>query len=379
MNQSESESKAPLTKKQTKKINLIQVYRGLAAVLVLLTHANLIFKREVNHTFLQEMFDFGWSGVDFFFVLSGFIIFYINYSDIGCPSKYKSFILKRFVRIYPLYWIILSCKIGACLLFSYGSDSVQPNFWDYLKAITLFPQENKQLLFAKFLGVSWTLSYEILFYLLFSLLILLGYKVLKPFIVIWLLGCLLNLIGVVGILKDNFLLNFIFNERNLEFLFGIASAYLILKFPIKHPMRLISVAAFLLTISAINSNYNLVKISSVISYGIPFMLLIIGSVAIENSRDLKIPNSLIQIGDSSYAIYLIHGFIIVNICRVLLKSPLSGIFQNFILVNLIGIIICIMVIAIGAIIYHYIEKPLLTSLRINLIDKMSKKPSRSTL
>jgi peptidoglycan/LPS O-acetylase OafA/YrhL len=193
------------------------------------------------------------------------------------------------------------------------------------------------------------------------------------------LGSLLNLIGVVGILKENFLLNFIFNERNLEFLFGIASAYLILKFPIKHPSRLISVAAFLLTISAINSNYNLVKISSVISSGIPFMLLIIGSVAIENSRNLKIPNSLIQIGDSSYTIYLIHGFIIVNICKVLLKSPLSGIFQNFILVNLIGIIIWIMTIAIGAIIYHYIERPLLTTLRINLIDKMSKKPSRSTL
>lgn len=193
------------------------------------------------------------------------------------------------------------------------------------------------------------------------------------------MGSLLNLIGVVGILKENFLLNFIFNERNLEFLFGIASAYLILKFPIKHPSRLISVAAFLLTISAINSNYNLVKISSVISSGIPFMLLIIGSVAIENSRNLKIPNSLIQIGDSSYTIYLIHGFIIVNICKVLLKSPLSGIFQNFILVNLIGIIIWIMTIAIGAIIYHYIERPLLTTLRINLIDKMSKKPSRSTL
>lgn len=189
------------------------------------------------------------------------------------------------------------------------------------------------------------------------------------------MGSLLNLIGVVGILKENFLLNFIFNERNLEFLFGIASAYLILKFPIKHPSRLISVAAFLLTISAINSNYNLVKISSVISSGIPFMLLIIGSVAIENSRNLKIPNSLIQIGDSSYTIYLIHGFIIVNICKVLLKSPLSGIFQNFILVNLIGIIIWIMAIAIGAIIYHYIERPLLTTLRINLIDKMSKKPS----
>jgi len=150
---------------------------------------------------------------------------------------------------------------------------------------------------------------------------------------------------------------------------------LILKIPIKHPIRLVSLAAFLLTISAINSNYKLVEISSVISYGIPFMLLIIGSVAIENSRNLKIPNSLIQIGDSSYAVYLIHGFIIVNICKLLLKSNFSGMFQNLILFNIIGLIICIIAIVIGAIIYHYLEKPLLTTLRINLIDKMIKKTS----
>jgi len=221
MNQPESVAKMPWANKPTKKITLIQFYRGLAAVLVVLTHANIIFNREINIIFLQKVFDFGWSGVDFFFVLSGFIIFYIHYSDIGRPSKYKSFIFKRFIRIYPLYWIVLSCKIVASRFFGYGTDSVQPNFWDYLKAITLFPQENKKLLFTKFIGVSWTLSYEILFYILFGLLVLLGYKFLKPFIIIWLFGCLINLIGVVDILKDNFLLNFIFNERNLEFIFGI--------------------------------------------------------------------------------------------------------------------------------------------------------------
>lgn len=51
MNQSQSDSAIPPVKKRYKKLNLIQVYRGLAALLVLLHHGDIIFKRELNKDF----------------------------------------------------------------------------------------------------------------------------------------------------------------------------------------------------------------------------------------------------------------------------------------------------------------------------------------
>jgi len=48
----------------------LQIFRGIAAILVLLAHANLLIDRNI----FRGMFIPGWSGVDFFFVLSGFII-----------------------------------------------------------------------------------------------------------------------------------------------------------------------------------------------------------------------------------------------------------------------------------------------------------------
>ena len=55
----------------------IQVFRGLAALLVLLFHASLIVEKSkyFDQTSIETIFHFGDAGVDFFFVLSGFIIY----------------------------------------------------------------------------------------------------------------------------------------------------------------------------------------------------------------------------------------------------------------------------------------------------------------
>lgn len=375
MNQSQSDSAIPPVKKRYKKLNLIQVYRGLAALLVLLHHGDIIFKRELNKDFLGDFFRFGFAGVDFFFVLSGFIIFYIHQSDIGHPSKFKSFILKRFIRIYPLYWIILTSKLAASAFLGYGGDVRQPTFWDILKAFTLYPQEDGELLFTRFLGVSWTLSYEIFFYLVIGLLLLVKpTKFLLPALTVWLVGSFINLTGALdNIFNKSFMLNFIFNERNLEFVLGGLAAYIVSRYEVKYEMILISVATFLLTLSAINSNYNLTQIPFVICYGLPFTLLLVGSVAIENKRTLNIHQGLVLLGDSSYAIYLMHGFIISNIAKLIVKSNLTALVQNVIALNALAIIIAIITVAIGCAIYFYLEQPLLTALRSKLLNKVAKK------
>src|SRR4028118_2377207 len=89
-----------------KKLNLLQVYRGIAAVLVVMFHLTDMSAQRLNQVTFFNLFEAGWSGVDYFFVLSGFIMVYVHRSAIGKKDQLKSFLVKRAVRIYPIYWIV---------------------------------------------------------------------------------------------------------------------------------------------------------------------------------------------------------------------------------------------------------------------------------
>ena len=145
----------------------LQLYRGISSILVVLHHANIVLDKAFQQDVSFNLFHFGWIGVDFFFVLSGFIIFYVHQADIGQPQQFKSFIKKRFFRIYPLYWIILLSKVFISLLGDQNSEIQHSSFLQFLQAFLLIPQDRSNL--EIFIGVSWTLTYEIFFYCIFSL------------------------------------------------------------------------------------------------------------------------------------------------------------------------------------------------------------------
>jgi exopolysaccharide production protein ExoZ len=345
-------------------LNSLQLYRGISSILVVLHHANIVLGKAFQQDVSFNLFHFGWIGVDFFFVLSGFIIFYIHQSDIGQPQQFKSFIKKRFFRIYPLYWIILLSKVFISLLGDRNGEIQHSNFFQFLQAFLLVPQDRANL--EIFIGVSWTLTYEIFFYWIFSLSIIIRPKIYWPIFTIWLIGILLNLVGVLPV-AGSLVLDFVFNARNLEFIFGCLAAYWISNHQIKYPKPLIYSALAMIIISILNTKYrefDVTGISPVIAYGIPFMLLIIGSVQIEKARVWQVPAFLIFLGNASYSIYLTHGFFIDKLTKVyidiskefshnLLLSPVDH--SHFIFTLLIILVSILM----GGVIYFYIEKPLL--------------------
>ncbi len=116
-------------------------------------------------------------------------------------------------------------------------------------------------------------------------------------------------------------------------------------------------------VSVINTKYgefDVSGISSLVAYGIPFTLLIIGSVHLEVSKKINVSPILICLGNASYSIYLTQGFFLSNISKVINKIidkfNILHLVQNhrIIYYDVIAILIIIIAVAMGCVIHSYI-------------------------
>jgi exopolysaccharide production protein ExoZ len=289
-------------------INSIQFLRGFAALAVVIHHTGGFVKRYFEPTLLLgDKFSIGFAGVDLFFVISGFIIHFTSRNYLNKPSKLKEYIQKRFIRVYPIYWIIttilfLSSWFIVLILnrniFSIG----YPNkFIAYLQTYTLFP-----LHFA-INPVTWTLSYEVFFYLCFALLIISKRLWIIPalILIISFHNVFINIPEVIEVKLNYF--NFFFSGYNFEFMFG----FLIYQFYEKIKLsNIISLILLIISISIIVLfGYDIGDYDSykrVLTFGFPSGLILISLLNLEQNGAISFPRFTIKLGDASYALYLIH-------------------------------------------------------------------------
>jgi len=324
----------------------LQLLRGLAAILVVFHHFyRLVLKQyDLNFPYL-DLLEFGELGVDLFFVLSGFIIFYIHSSDIGkgLNNSVKTFFIKRAIRIYPAYWIV---TFGYLPLYFIGGEG-HISLSHLINSLVLIPEKAQPIL-----GVAWTLKHEIFFYLIFGLLIM-SRKFLYLFA-----GWIILIFASLLFPTENPFLDLIFNPINLEFLFGCLIAFLIKKNNWNFSW-FIGLGMLIFLTSALLKYSGVIDFHRVLTWGVPSFLLILGLVSFETRRKISIPKIFIYLGDASYSIYLTH---IVGIAIVSGLAKRLNIYDNehTLLVSCLAVSV---ILIFGCLFYSLIEKPLLKYLK----------------
>jgi len=342
-------------------ITSIQFLRFIAATLVVLVHsAEAISQRlpgSISKSFLQNAF-FGASGVHIFFVISGFIMVYTSFykKNDGAFSS-SAFLLKRIVRIYPIYFIYCALYVyfyhnflGAPLL----------SLWEFIGSLLLLPGYS-----AMIIGPGWTLAYEIYFYLCFSIAMIVGLeKGIRALTVFFTASIALRFF--IDISPQA--INVFTNSLLIEFLFGAWIGYAVVSdvrvgnLPARLMVAL-GIAGFLAGII-----FGFTRLPSLLMWGVPSALLVAGLVFSErNGHISRLIRKCSFLGDSSYSLYLIHVVLIDIVIVLAINSGgwVKGYAQNvgsagMIFVCCVTTAYCIVVALIS---YELIERRLVGRLR----------------
>lgn len=315
--------------------------------------------------FLSDLWINGASGVDLFFVISGFIMVWVAGNNAEGAKSAGRFALARAIRIYPLWWLFAGLTAiyfyltygvpwDAAQLDQRGLDGTQ-----YLiKSALLIPQD-----WFPVLNVGWTLVHEMYFYFVFALLLFLPVKMRGFAMIGW--GALVLLLAAAGFsdFHAGTILELASHPMTLEFLMGAGVAYLIKSDRIKLalPAFTIGLAGFLIAFILFpyfqGYNVNLGWYRTLV-FGVPSAVLLYGIIQLERQQGWgeHVPDALVRIGDWSYALYLCHILILSAAGRVWFsvfggESWLSS--AGFIIAGIMTTICA------SALAYHLYERPMI--------------------
>lgn len=328
----------------------IQFLRFIAATLVVFNHAMADAKFRISDSaspLMHYISHFGSSGVHIFFVISGFIMIYTSFGKSKELDSYE-FLFRRFIRIFPIYWICAIAYILMREIVSGGYDLV----WDALGGLLLIPNYSWVII-----PQAWTLSYEVYFYICFALFMTLGlFRGLLTITLFFLASIATGLVFHFG----NAGLQMVTNSLLLEFLFGAWIAYFFvldmrLSSRLSNTLVILALVVFMV---GIPFGYN--RLPTVLTWGIPSALLIAGSVFKERGGSLpRFVQSCGWLGDSSYSLYLLHILLISLLLRgylAIFPNPTSG----YLVICLVLTVLCIVI---AVVVYELIERRVVRSLQ----------------
>lgn len=308
-------------------LNNIQILRAFAAINVIYYHIILTsssYNQPVN--FFLFLKDWGANGVDIFFVISGFVIFY---SQSLKKKNAFEFIKARIIRIVPIYWLLTLSIIFLIFLFPNIFRTLELNPIHIFSSLFFFNAAITEIY--PVLSVGWTIEYEIFFYFIYFIAIFFNSKKL-PLIFPTITLSILVLIGLIKPIV-------------IEFILGILSAKLYISGKFKkftNFFLLIALFFFIITI------FFKFELNRIFIYGLPAFFLILSIVNLKQANN----KLLIYLGNASYSIYLSQAFSVPGFYKI--SSQLLYSFNG----DFLSIMSLILSVIFGCIVYNFLERPL---------------------
>jgi exopolysaccharide production protein ExoZ len=266
-----------------RQLDSIQILRGLAALAVLIYHATLRIPG-LPH------FDAGAAGVDLFFVISGFIMVYTSADLFGQRRAPGQFLARRCLRIIPLYW-----TLSAIVLVIHG---FRPT--NIASSFLFIPSHHDPILTA-----GWTLNYEMLFYAVFAVALLLPRRAA--------IAAICTILFAAVTIPAAIALDTPWRDWTapllLEFIFGIligAAYYAGWRLPRGSIIALASAIAIIAVAEQTNlDRASIFGFARPLTWGVGGALIVVTALANNNAiRFLGRP--FVLLGDASFALYLFH-------------------------------------------------------------------------
>ena len=329
--------------REGRRLQFLDAARGIAAFAVMVQHS---FEATVPSYLPWSVHhvNFGAFGVVMFFLVSGFII----PVSIDRAGKLTLFWESRFFRLYPMYWVSLIATLG---LGYFKLISLAPQFFSHpitmsLVNVTMF---QTFLHVPDALGVYWTLSLELLFYIVCSVLFAAGWlrrSLLWAWMAVGTMACSALTLGLVfhrslpagrlGLLVTAFVGTAIYNaytdQMNKKNLYSLLAG-LLLALLISFWFRF---QVYPSTAEAEGWNLVGVSVSWSLAYAVFGILLML--------RDREFPKWILWIGRISYSLYLVHGLVLF-----LLPKSLNPV--------VFAVAVAGLSIAISGLTYEFVEKP----------------------
>jgi peptidoglycan/LPS O-acetylase OafA/YrhL len=340
------------------RLRYIDALRGIAALLVVWLHAASFLYRTSDQTressgWLYSVitrFDVGHTGVVVFFLISGFVIPFSIRLD--RPAPVRAFLIRRFFRIYPAYW--LSVPLAAAAIFWIWGTNFSGR--EVLINLTLM-QDLFGVKAAE--GVYWTLLVELVFYALCVVLLLtgslfdmrriavlaaaLGVVLTVALAMSWSRGKVMNSTGVFWFLNLSVMFcgtlfrNQFTDGRNRDRLVDVLFWAMLLAYVVVLPLGTFVATGW--------------RNNTMLPYAVGFLIFIVGT------RVLRIETRVTDwLGAISYSIYLFHTIVILSITWWLLRQPVDSAWRTQHLGVYMAAAVCA-TLAVASLVYLVVERP----------------------
>jgi exopolysaccharide production protein ExoZ len=330
----------------------IQILRAAAAMGVVFAHLTESYRAVFDAKDAVWDFYYGNFGVDLFFVISGFVIVHASDPLFGQPSGSRKFVLRRLIRIVPLYWIATSYVLWDLLNatgFHLPGATWRSIFGSYFFLPFPFPTGGPLLI------VGWTLNYEMFFYAIFAVAVL--FDRMRAVLLATTVLCACVLVGQRwGASLSTFWASFT-KPLMLEFVMGMWVAVAFrsgMRIPrAQSPLFILAGFAMICFLPSSGAQ----DVARAVRWGGGFSLIVIAVTMANAQARSSLWKPLLLIGEASYAIYLTHWL-------VMMRRPvlLVSIFEPAAHPISYSVALVTAVILVGIVAHLAVEKPVMAAL-----------------